>query len=62
MSRPVKPAHELLGEMLLELGEPALALQEFEALQQTESNGRRRAAWAVRSRSMNAKQSIKSLG
>jgi tetratricopeptide (TPR) repeat protein len=35
---PLKPAQELLGEMLLELGEPALALQAFEASQQTEPN------------------------
>jgi tetratricopeptide (TPR) repeat protein len=35
---PLKPAHELLGEMLLELGDAALALQEFEASQQTEPN------------------------
>jgi hypothetical protein len=35
---PLKPAQELLGEMLLELGEPALALQAFEASQQVEPN------------------------
>jgi predicted negative regulator of RcsB-dependent stress response len=27
---PVKPAHELLGEVLLELGKPELAVKQFE--------------------------------
>lgn len=35
---PLKPAHELLGEMLLALDEPALALAEFEASQLIEPN------------------------
>ncbi len=35
---PLKPAQELLGEMLLELGDPTIALQAFEASQQTEPN------------------------
>lgn len=35
---PIKPAHELLGEMLLELGHADTALQEFEASQQIEPN------------------------
>lgn len=35
---PIKPAHELLGEMLLVLDEPAQALAEFEASQQIEPN------------------------
>lgn len=35
---PLKPAHELLGEMLLALDEPAQALAEFEASQQIEPN------------------------
>ncbi len=35
---PIKPARELLGEMLLELGEPAAALVEFEATMKKEPN------------------------
>lgn len=35
---PLKPAQELLGEMLLELDDPAAALQAFEASQQIEPN------------------------
>ena len=35
---PIKPAHELLGEMLLEAGKPAEALQEFEATMKKEPN------------------------
>jgi hypothetical protein len=35
---PILPARELLGDMLLELGQPALALQEYEASQQREPN------------------------
>jgi uncharacterized protein HemY len=35
---PILPARELLGDMLLELGEPALALKEYEASQQREPN------------------------
>ena len=34
----IKPARELLGEMLLDLGQPAAALEEFEASQQVEPN------------------------
>jgi hypothetical protein len=35
---PIKPARELLGEMLLEMGRPAEALAEFEATMQKEPN------------------------
>jgi hypothetical protein len=35
---PLKPAHELLGEMLLEAGKPAEALLEFEATMKKEPN------------------------
>jgi tetratricopeptide (TPR) repeat protein len=35
---PLKPAHELLGELLLALNKPALALAEFETSQQLEPN------------------------
>ncbi|MCB0187798.1 MAG: bacterial transcriptional activator domain-containing protein, partial [Caldilineaceae bacterium] len=35
---PIKPAHELLGEMHLELGDPAAALAEFETAQAIEPN------------------------
>ncbi|HEX6438032.1 MAG TPA: hypothetical protein VF182_12920 [Candidatus Binatia bacterium] len=35
---PIQPARELLGEMLLELGEPARALKEFEVSQRVEPN------------------------
>jgi hypothetical protein len=35
---PILPARELLGDMLLELGQPALALREYEASQQREPN------------------------
>ncbi|MEZ4865648.1 MAG: hypothetical protein R3C14_30330 [Caldilineaceae bacterium] len=35
---PLKPAHELLGELLLALNEPAAALPEFEQSQQIEPN------------------------
>ena len=35
---PLIPAHELLGELLLELKQPAPALQAFEASQRSEPN------------------------
>jgi hypothetical protein len=35
---PIKPARELLGEMLLELGEPGAALAEFEVTMKKEPN------------------------
>jgi hypothetical protein len=35
---PIKPAHELLGEMLFEAGKPAEALVEFEATMKKEPN------------------------
>jgi tetratricopeptide (TPR) repeat protein len=35
---PIQPARELLGEMLLELGDPARALKEFEASHRIEPN------------------------
>jgi tetratricopeptide (TPR) repeat protein len=35
---PIKPARELLGEMLIELGHPAEALREFEASHRVEPN------------------------
>jgi predicted Zn-dependent protease len=35
---PVKPARELLAEMLIELGQPASALQEVEASHRVEPN------------------------
>ena len=35
---PIKPARELLAEMLIELGQPASALQEVEASQRVEPN------------------------
>jgi hypothetical protein len=35
---PIKPAHELLGEMLLEAGKPAEALTEFETTMKKEPN------------------------
>ncbi|MGZ5095748.1 MAG: hypothetical protein ACXWCP_21800 [Burkholderiales bacterium] len=35
---PILPARELLGDMLLDLGQPALALKEYEASQQREPN------------------------
>ncbi|MGZ8197988.1 MAG: hypothetical protein ACXWVP_06500 [Burkholderiales bacterium] len=35
---PILPARELLGDMLLELGQPALALREYEASQHREPN------------------------
>jgi hypothetical protein len=35
---PILPARELLGDMLLELAQPALALKEYEASQQREPN------------------------
>ena len=35
---PIQPARELLGEMLLELGEPARALKEFESSHRVEPN------------------------
>jgi predicted Zn-dependent protease len=50
---PIKPARELLGEMLLELKRPAEALKEFEATMAKEPNrfrgvyGAARAAEAV---------------
>jgi tetratricopeptide (TPR) repeat protein len=44
----VVPARELLGEMLLELNQPALALEEFEAVQRREPNRYRNIAGAAR--------------
>ncbi len=35
---PILPARELLGDMLLEIGQPALALKEYEASHQREPN------------------------
>lgn len=35
---PIRPARELLGEMLLEIGQPALALKEFETSLEREPN------------------------
>jgi hypothetical protein len=35
---PILPARELLGDMLLEVGQPTLALKEYEASQQREPN------------------------
>lgn len=35
---PIKPARELLGDMLIELGQPAAALKEFEASHRAEPN------------------------
>jgi tetratricopeptide (TPR) repeat protein len=35
---PVRPARELLGDMLLDAGQPAAALKEYEASQQREPN------------------------
>ena len=35
---PIKPARELLGDMLIELGQPAAALKEFEASHRVEPN------------------------
>ena len=35
---PIQPARELLGEMLLELGDPAQALKEFEVSHRVEPN------------------------
>ncbi|MGH7846977.1 MAG: tetratricopeptide repeat protein [Candidatus Binatia bacterium] len=35
---PIQPAREMLGEMLLELGDPAQALKEFEASHRVEPN------------------------
>ena len=35
---PIKPARELLGDMLLELGRPADALKEFETAMKKEPN------------------------
>jgi hypothetical protein len=35
---PIKPAHELMGEMLLEAGKPAEALKEFETTMKKEPN------------------------
>lgn len=35
---PLKPARELLGEMLLQMGKPAEALVEFEATMKKEPN------------------------
>lgn len=35
---PLVPAHELLGDLLMELGQPALALREYEAAQRTDPN------------------------
>ena len=34
----IKPARELLGEMLIDLGQPAVALKEFEASHRVEPN------------------------
>jgi uncharacterized protein HemY len=35
---PILPAREMLGDMLLEVGQPGLALKEYEASQQREPN------------------------
>jgi hypothetical protein len=45
---PLAPARELLGEMLLETGQPALALNEFEATIRKEPNRFRALAGAAR--------------
>ncbi len=45
---PIKPARELLGEMLLELDRPALALVEFEAAMKKEPNRFRALSGAAR--------------
>jgi hypothetical protein len=44
----ILPARELLGDMLLEVGQPALALKEYEASQQREPNRFRGLAGAAR--------------
>ena len=44
----ILPARELLGDMLLEAGQPAAALQEYEASQQREPNRFRGFAGAAR--------------
>src|SRR6201999_2343915 len=44
----ILPARELLGDMLLEAGQPALALNEYEASQQREPNRFRGLAGAAR--------------
>jgi tetratricopeptide (TPR) repeat protein len=44
----ILPARELLGDMLLEAGQPALALKEYEASQQREPNRFRGLAGAAR--------------
>jgi hypothetical protein len=41
MPGPLAPAREMLGEMLIELKQPAAALKEFEAAQRKEPNRRR---------------------
>jgi hypothetical protein len=45
---PIKPARELLGEMLMQLGRPAEALKEFEATLTKEPNRFRATAGAAR--------------
>ena len=45
---PIAPARELLGEMLLEMHEPAQALPAFEATLQKEPNRFRALAGAAR--------------
>ena len=45
---PIAPARELLGEMLLEAGQPAPALQEFEATLQKEPDRFRALSGAAR--------------
>ena len=42
---PLAPARELLGEMLLEMNEPAQALEQFEATLTKEPGRFRRALW-----------------
>ena len=52
MPGPLVPARELLGEMLLELDKPALALVEFKASQQVEPNRFRGLYGAARAAAM----------
>jgi Tfp pilus assembly protein PilF len=49
---PLAPARELLGEMLLELKQPALARKEFEATLQKEPNRFRAVYGAARAASL----------
>jgi tetratricopeptide (TPR) repeat protein len=55
---PLAPARELLGEMLLELGEPSLALKEFERTLQTEPNRFRALAGAAKAASATGDRGI----